>query len=512
MQLTGGSIIASEIQPCVKELFYAVDPTRGQQLFPGFGEASAVQVDAAVNAAEDDFDAYRKLPLTQRADFLTAIAEQLRQSATALVERARLETALPQARLEGELTRTVNQLRMFADYIRDGSFLRTRIDPALPDRQPLPRPDLRMTQIPLGPVAVFGASNFPLAFSVAGGDTAAALAAGCPVIVKGHPAHPGTCELAGRAIARAAESCGIPSGVFSLLQGSGYRLGQQLVQHPLLQAVAFTGSQAGGRALFDLAAARPEPIPVFAEMGSVNPIFMLPQALAAAGERLAQEYAASVNLGVGQFCTNPGLLFVQEGAELEPFIAALARLQEEAEPGTMLHSGIKLNYASALSRLAERPGVETFSGTELSAGDSLDCCASSVMLQTRAENFLTDPQLAEEVFGPAALMVVCRTFEQLLQCASALKGQLTATVHAAVEEEGLSRELFALLERKAGRLLLNSFPTGVEVCHAMVHGGPYPATTDSRSTSVGIEAIQRFLRPICWQNFTSSLLPEELHC
>lgn len=510
MGLTGCSIIASKIQKCETGVFYAVDPTCGAQLAPAFGDATAAQVDAAVAAAESDFDAYRKLPLSQRADFLTVIGEQLQKSKNDLVARASLETALPRTRLEGELVRTVNQLQMFADYIRDGSFLRTRIDPALPDRQPLPRPDLRMTQVPLGPVAVFGASNFPLAFSVVGGDTVAALAAGCPVIVKGHPAHPGTCELAGQAVVRAVEACGMPTGVFSLLQGSGYLLGRQLVQHPLLQAVAFTGSQAGGRALFDLAAARPQPIPVFAEMGSVNPIFMLPQALTSDGEQLARDYAASINLGVGQFCTNPGLLFVQAGPELQPFITSLVSLQSEAVPGTMLHSGIKLNYSSALLRLADRPGVEWLSGFETVADDRQDCRAPAALLQTSAESFLADPLLAEEVFGPVALLVVCASFDQMMRCASALKGQLTATVHAAEEEEELCRELFTLLERKAGRLLLNGFPTGVEVCRAMVHGGPYPATTDSRSTSVGIEALQRFLRPICWQGFPRSLLPQEL--
>lgn len=510
MKLTGGSIVASHMQECFDELFYAVDPTCAEQLSPGFGEATATQTDAAVSAAEADFDAYRKLPLAQRADFLIAIGAELQKLEDDLVARASQETGLPRARLEGELARTVNQLLMFADYIRDGSFLRTRIDPALPERQPLPRPDVRMTQLPLGPVAVFGASNFPLAFSVAGGDTAAALAAGCPVIVKGHPAHPGTCELAGRAIVRAVKTCGVPPGVFSLLQGSGYRLGQQLVQHPLLQAVAFTGSQTGGRALFDLAAARLEPIPVFAEMGSVNPIFILPQALASGGERLAQDYAASVTLGVGQFCTNPGLLFVLNGPELTPFTDALVRLQSETGAGVMLHSGIKRNYLSSLSQLSERSGVTSLS--RLAGDDELnrDCRATSALLQTSAECFLADPQLAEEVFGPAALMVVCTSFQQMKQCASALKGQLTATVHAAAAEEGMSRELFSILERKAGRLLLNGFPTGVEVCYAMVHGGPYPAATDSRSTSVGIEAMQRFLRPVCWQNFTNSLLPEEL--
>ena len=507
MNLNGASIVASEPQPLGEQFFYAFNPATGEQLEPGFAEASAEQVDAAVTAAENAFDDYRNRPISVRADFLIEIAEQLEVVGAELVVRANQETGLPQARLEGELGRTVNQLRMFSDFIRAGKHLQTQIDPALPERQPLPRPDLRMTQIPLGPVAVFGASNFPLAFSVAGGDTAAALAAGCPVVVRAHPAHPGTCELAAAAIDRAVEKQALPKGIFSLLQGSGHQIGAELVRHPLLQAVAFTGSQAGGRALFDLAAARPTPIPVFAEMGSVNPIFVLPQALQNGGKGLAQQYAESIALGTGQFCTNPGLLFAVASPALAGFAAAVELKLNGMTAAPMLHRGIKLNYQHRFRGLTAISGVDVNTGQD-PVGD--DCFVAPALLKTTAECFLADSQIAEEVFGPLSVLVVCKSFEQLRECAKSLQGQLTATIHAGTDEEHLCRKLFAILERKAGRLLLNGFPTGVEVCHAMVHGGPYPATTDSRSTSVGSEAVRRFLRPVCLQNFSPALLPDEL--
>ncbi|NOY12766.1 MAG: aldehyde dehydrogenase (NADP(+)) [Deltaproteobacteria bacterium] len=507
MTLNGQHILAEATGNHPGAHFYAVNPVTAERLQPAFVEGTAVQVDIAARSAEHDFSAYRQLSLPQRADFLVAITTQLRKLEADLLERAGLETGLPRARLAGELTRTVNQLLMFADFVREGAFLQPQIVPALPERQPLPRSDLRLTQVPLGPVAVFGASNFPLAFSVAGGDTAAALAAGCPVVVKAHPAHPGTCELAGRAIRAAGDACGLPRGVFSLLQGSGKQLGAALVEHPLISAVAFTGSQAGGRALFNLAAARPEPIPVFAEMGSVNPVFLLPRALADGGAELARKYVDSVALGVGQFCTNPGLLFVLNDPALESFIHAVEEYLPQLPAAAMLHRGIKQNYCTALDKLVARSGVELRCG-EIPESD--DCFVSPALLRTTAEQFLVDSKIAEEVFGPASVIVVCQSFLQMQQCAAALAGQLTAAVHAMAAEEEMCRELLTLLERKAGRLVMNDFPTGVEVCHAMVHGGPYPATTDSRTTSVGSEAIRRFLRPLCRQNFPTSLLPEEL--
>lgn len=508
MKLTGCHIIAADSLAAAEQSFYAINPITDERLPPAFCEGTAAQVESAVSLAARDFAAYRHLPLSERADFLLAIADQLLALKDDLLLRAHQESGLPAARLEGELGRTVNQLRLFADFVRDGKFLHTQIDQALPDRQPLPRADIRMTQMPLGPVAVFGASNFPLAFSVAGGDTASALAAGCPVIVKGHPAHPGTSELAGLAIRNAIEQCGLPPGVFALLQGSTAALGAALVQHPALAAVAFTGSLRVGRALFDLAAARAQPIPLFAEMGSVNPIFVLPQALANYGEQLAKEFSASVSLGVGQFCTNPGLLFALKGSDLDAFVRSVQQVQSQTEPAAMLHAGIKDNYLAGVGRLSLLPEVELFAGRSVAAGAG--CFVSPALFLTSAATFIDDPRIGEEVFGPSAVIIACDSFVQMKQAAEALAGQLTASLHATVSEEEQCRELFAILETKAGRLILNSFPTGVEVCHAMVHGGPYPATTDSRSTSVGTEALRRFLRPICYQGFSASLLPVEV--
>ncbi|MCK4620909.1 MAG: aldehyde dehydrogenase (NADP(+)) [Desulfuromonadales bacterium] len=510
MKLTGQQIIAGNhrVEVSAKSGFRARNPVTSKWLQPLFSEGVATDVASAVVAAERDFDLYRQLPFAKRAEFLTAIADELLASGQELIARAELETGLPRARLEGELGRTVNQLKLFAQFVQQGEFLQLRVTHALPDRQPLARPDIRMTQIPLGPVAVFGASNFPLAFSVAGGDTASALAAGCPVVVKGHPAHPGTSELAGRAISQAVMKSALPAGVFSLLQGSRDELGAALVRHPLIKAVAFTGSLAGGRALFDLAVARPEPIPVFAEMGSVNPVFLLPGALASGGGALAEHYADSVVLGVGQFCTKPGLLLAVQGSMLDVFVQRVEARLLAKQPEPMLHRGIKQNYLHGVHKVAVSTGVETV--VDLKQHEPENCLASPALFRTTGGTFLANPELAEEVFGPSAIVVVCSSFEQMLQVAGELRGQLSATVHAIPEEENDCRQLFNLLERKAGRLILNGFPTGVEVCSAMVHGGPYPATTDSRSTSVGSSALYRFLRPLCYQGFTPGLLPEEL--
>ncbi|HEY5674891.1 MAG TPA: aldehyde dehydrogenase (NADP(+)) [Malonomonas sp.] len=506
--LSGGHIIAGESVATVGQGFFAVNPVSGAKLQPAFCEGSAAEVERAAALAEQDFPTFMQVDKSQRAALLDTIAAELLAVKDALIARAELETALPPARLAGELTRTVNQLKMFARFIETGEHLQPQIVTAMPERQPQPRPDLRMTQVPLGPVAVFGASNFPLAFSVAGGDTAAALAAGCPVIVKGHPAHPGTSELAAQAIASAVRKCALPEGIFALLQGSSHQLGAALVSHPAISAVTFTGSQAAGRELFDLAAARAEPIPLFAEMGSVNPIFMLPQVLQVDAERLAQQFAESVCLGVGQFCTKPGLLFAVQGAELDDFVARLRENFTRLPAGTMLHAGIKQNFTAGLERFLSCPDVSPVS--DLRPAPAGNCEVFPTLLQTTAAAFLAQPLLADELFGPAALLVVCDSSAQMQQVAQALKGQLSATVHAAATEEADCRSLFAILQRKAGRLLLNSFPTGVEVCQAMFHGGPYPAATDSRFTSVGHESIRRFLRPVCFQGLPTALLPEEL--
>lgn len=508
MQLTGQHLISDSSLVSSNKTFRAVNPATGELLECEFSEGGSGDVSVAANLAEKIFDEFRQTSGTKRGELLETVADELMGLKEPIVQRANLETGLPLPRLEGELGRTVNQLRMFAQLVKTDDYKLKRIDQAIPDRQPLPKPDLRLTQIPIGSVAIFGASNFPLAFSVAGGDTASALAAGCPVIVKGHPAHPGTSELAGQAIQRAVKKSGLPAGVFSLIQGSGHSVGSALVKHPQIKAVAFTGSQAGGRALFDLAATRVEPIPVFAEMGSVNPIFLLPQALKENGQTLAQKYAESLTLGVGQFCTQPGLLFAVKGKELDTFVQNVKDYLGRMEPLPMLHVGIKQNYNESLKQITTVQGVNQVTVGDLQSAN--DCFALPALLFLTADEFLLNPRISEEIFGPSSVVVQCESQEQMLLLAGKSQGQLSATVHATVNEEDFCHQLFAVLEKKAGRLILNDFPTGVEVCSAMHHGGPYPATTDSRFSSVGTTAIQRFLRPVCYQNFYAELLPLEL--
>ena len=506
MNLSGGQIIGSEFLPVDnRRQFAAVNPATGAVLEPQISEASCDDVNSAACAAAEAFELYRKLPTSQRASFLEDIGEQLMTAGAELIARAHEETALPRTRLEGELVRTVNQLQLFAQQVRSGFHLEARIDLGRSERAPAPKPDLRAMQIPLGPIAVFAASNFPLAFSVAGGDTASALAAGCPVVVKGHPAHPGTSELAGRAVTRAIRKSHVPPGVFSLLQAESTNVGAALVQHPLIKAVAFTGSLAGGRALFDLACSRPEPVPVYAEMGSVNPVFFLPEIVEDRGSSLAAALVESLTLGVGQFCTAPGLILVIEDGATEIFLREVESCLAAKLPGIMLHDGIKQNFLEGLNRLSSVDGVKRSDWpSPLPDG----CLAAPALLRTDAKTLLDNPALAEEVFGPSAMVVVCDSRSEMLRAAERLQGQLTASVHGTHEELLGSRDLVEILERKAGRLLINSFPTGVEVCASMHHGGPYPATTDSRSTSVGHYAMKRFLRPVCYQNFPQDLLPE----
>lgn len=507
MSLKGEQIIGSEFCSMGEQTFASVNPATGIFLETQFCEATREDIDAAVDAANIAFDLYRKLPSVQRAAFLESIGDQLLVLGAELVTCAHEETALPHQRLEGELARTVNQLKLFAQQVRQGSFLEARIDRALPERLPVPKPDLRAMQIPLGPVVVFGAGNFPLAFSVAGGDTASALAAGCPVVVKGHPAHPGTSELAGQAVMQAVDKNGIPPGVFSLLQASSTDTGAALVQHLQIKAVAFTGSLKGGRALFDLACSRPEPIPVYAEMGSVNPVFCLPQLIKDNGTSLAIALAESLTLGVGQFCTAPGLVLVIKDATTHTFIRDIEACLVAKPPGIMLHDGIKRNFLAGLNKLSSVDGVERQDGPR----PLLDgCLVTPALLQTDAKSLLSNPVIAEEVFGPSAIVVVCDSMAEMLAAAEKLQGQLTASVHGTDTELDSFRDLIDILERKAGRLVMNGFPTGVEVCASMHHGGPYPASTDSRSTSVGTYAVKRFLRPVCYQGFPQELLPEPL--
>jgi len=475
---------------------------------PVFGMGGADAVEQAATLAARAFDPYRRVPLAKRAAFLEAIAQNILDLGDALITRAHAETGLPVARLQGERGRTVGQLRLFAQVVRDGHFLNATIDPAQPQRTPLARADLRLMNIPLGPVAVFGASNFPLAFSVAGGDTASALAAGAPVIVKAHSAHLGTCELIGRAIQQAVRDQGLPEGVFSLLYGAGRTLGEALVAHPAIKAVGFTGSRQGGLALLRIANARPEPIPVYAEMSSINPVFLLPAALSARAGTIAAGFADSLTLGAGQFCTNPGLVLAADGPDLEHFIQAAGAALRAKAAQTMLTPGIHAAYQDATAQVDAVAGVEKIAWGQ--PADGQPNAAQAALYVTDAQHLLNTPQLLDEMFGPAAIVVRARDLDELLQVAEHLEGQLTATLHLEDADHDAARRLLPILERKAGRILANGFPTGVEVCHAMVHGGPFPSTSNAMFTSVGASAIARFLRPVCYQDMPDALRPDAI--
>jgi NADP-dependent aldehyde dehydrogenase len=474
-----------------------------------FEEASERHIRAAFEAAAKDFERFRKIPREQRAAFLDQIGEEIFSLGDDLLTTAHAETSLPtMERLAAERGRTINQLKMFAALIRAGSWVDARIDRAVPDRKPAPKPDIRRMLVPMGPVAIFSASNFPLAFSVAGGDTASALAAGCPVVVKAHPAHPATSELTARAIIRAAEKTAMPGGVFSLLHSTRNEIAVGVVQHPLAKAVGFTGSLRAGRALFDAAARRPEPIPVYAEMGSVNPVFILPGALSERATTIAQGLKASVLLGTGQFCTCPGLAIGVGGEHFSDFSNELKRLITNAAPGPMLHAGILQAYEAGLARLAAIAGVEGVQSM-IPADESRMEARPSVFFTT-PDTFTKHRALSEEVFGPASVVVRCDSRDELLAVSRNLEGHLTATIHGTSKDLSDYSELISILEEKVGRLIFNGFPTGVEVCASMQHGGPYPATTDSKTTSVGTAAILRFARPVAYQNFPDFALPPEL--
>ncbi|MFT4013959.1 MAG: aldehyde dehydrogenase (NADP(+)) [Paracoccus sp. (in: a-proteobacteria)] len=503
--LTGALFIGAARRPGSHGQILATEAATGARIQPAFGGASPADLNDACALAAAAFDAFRALPLERRARFLEAVAQNILDLGDELIERAMQETGLPRARIEGERGRTTGQLRLFAGVVRDGGFLDLRIDPAQPDRQPLPRPDLRLRNVPLGPVAVFGASNFPLAFSVAGGDTASAFAAGCPVVVKAHSAHPGTSELVARAVAQAVAGCGLPEGVFSMIFAEDRGVAQALVADPRIKAVGFTGSRAAGTAFMAIAAARPEPIPVYAEMSSINPVLLLPAALAARGAQIGTAFAASLTMGAGQFCTNPGLILAIEGAGLDDFLAAASKAITGAAPATMLTPGILAAYTRCAAALRDHPSVQT-----AATGAPADLKASPALFVTDAATFLARPELHEEVFGAASLIVCCPDLAAMTAVIEALEGQLTAALHMDEADHGTARGLLPLLERKAGRILVNGFGTGVEVAHAMVHGGPFPSTADGRSTSVGSLAIARFLRPVCYQDLPQALLPPEL--
>lgn len=483
---------------------FASEPAHGAA--HEFSVGSVDNVNAAVAAAELAFTRYSKTSRQQRADFLNCIADEIESRAKSITEIGFQETGLPTARLHGERGRTTGQLRLFAEHILKGDYLDRRHDQALPDREPLPRPDLRMMQQAIGPIAVFGASNFPLAFSTAGGDTASALAAGCPVVVKGHGAHPGTGEIIAEAIAAAIEKCQLDPGVFSLIQGGDREVGQTLVQHPKIKAVGFTGSLGGGRALFDLCCARPEPIPFFGELGSINPMYVLPNALNKRAAELGAGWAASLTMGAGQFCTKPGIaLVIDDNATVDAFINAATEALEQQNAQTMLTDQIAESYRSGRERVEQTTGVRT---ATMSLCDLREATPS--LFEVSGADWLANKHLDEEIFGPFGLVIRIKDEAQLLKIAEQFDGQITCTLQLEETDKTLAQQLMPILERTAGRVLANGFPTGVEVCDSMVHGGPYPASTNFGATSVGTLAIRRWLRPVCYQNLPDFLLPTDL--
>jgi 2,5-dioxopentanoate dehydrogenase len=486
--------------------FRAVDPADGSALEPGFQYADGKQVARAAELAESAFEPFRAAPIEQRARLLELAADEIDAVTEAAAERAHRETGLPLPRVTGEVGRTTGQLRLFAAALREGSWNGARIDHALPDRKPARRPDVRQRRVPVGPVAVFAASNFPLAFSVAGGDTASALAAGCPVVVKAHDAHPGTSEIVAAAVTRAVAASGLPAGVFSMVYADGPTVGVELVTHPAIAAVAFTGSRRVGLALVAAAASRPVPIPVFAEMSAVNPVFLLPGRLSEAAAELGAAFVGSLTLGAGQFCTNPGIVIGVDGPDLDRFTAAARDAVAATPPAPMLTGRIAASYADGVARLAGHPGTELVAHAE--HDDSPQSWGCAALVTTTADKFLAARDLHDEVFGATSVIVRAASPSQLVDVARAMEGQLTATVHAATPDAPLAVDLLPVLERLAGRILFNGWPTGVEVVPSMVHGGPFPATSDGRTTSVGTLAMDRFLRPVAYQDVPDALLPD----
>jgi len=508
MGLHGKNFIGAELSAAGQRTFYGFDPRVGKQIDTPFYQGTSEEIDQALSLASDAFPVLREASAETIAGFLENIAGEIDALGDELIQQAGVEAGLKASRVKGERIRTTDQLRMFANLVKEGSFVDARIDPALPDLKPLPRPDMRRMLIPIGPVVVFGASNFPLAFSVAGGDSTSALAAKCPVVVKGHPAHPGTSELVAGAIARAVKKSGLPEGTFSLIHGVDPAVSIALVTHPSTKAVAFTGSEHAGRAIFDAAMQRPEPVPAYVEMGSVNPVFILPGALQERSDAIAQGLVSAINLGGGQFCTCPGLIFGVEDEAYQGFRKKLSEEFAKSTPATMVHPNVLKGYDKGLQRVREVSGVEARPASQPADAGTTE--AGPVLFETDAATWLENEALAQEVFGPSAIVVRGDSESQLVKIAQTLPGTLTATVHGTADDLHKYRKLVAVLENKAGRLVLNGFPTGVEVSSAMHHGGPYPATGDAKYTSVGTAAILRFVRPICYQNFPDDSLPLEL--
>jgi NADP-dependent aldehyde dehydrogenase len=504
--LDGSLLVNGTARRGLGRSFSAIEATTGEALPIEFTTATISDVQEATAAAWQALDTYSETSLEDRAAFLETIAVEIEAIGEELVVRAMAETGLPRARLEGERGRTIGQLRLFAKEVRSGQFQELRFDGGDPDRKPAAKPDLRLRNVALGPVAVFGASNFPLAFSVAGGDTASALAAGCPVIVKAHSAHPGTSELVGRAVQKAVAGSGLNPGVFAMLFDSGFEVGQALVADPKIRAVGFTGSRRGGMALVDIATKRKQPIPVFAEMSSINPVILFHSALENRGAEIGKAFAGSLVLGAGQFCTNPGLIIAVKGPGLQAFKAAAVDALSQTPAQTMLTGGIFKAYCQAVHKLSVHSSV-----AELVRGrEGNDFQAATALFETDGNSFLAHSELQEEVFGAAGLIVECADDDQLHEVLGKIEGQLTIAIHVDEADQPAAAKLVPTLQRLAGRLLVNGFGTGVEVSPAMVHGGPFPATSDGRSTSVGTLAIYRFLRPVCYQDFPDSMLPAAL--
>ncbi|SKA97808.1 NADP-dependent aldehyde dehydrogenase [Prosthecobacter debontii] len=507
--ITGHQLIAGREAPCDHAPYHAVNPTTNESLEPAFCEATTAQADEALRAADGAFDALRSAAPEQRAQFLETLADEILALGDTLLERAHAETALPMARLTGERGRAINQCKMFATLIREGSWADATIDRALPDRQPLPKPDVRKVLLPIGPVVVFGASNFPFAIGVIGTDTVCALAAGCPVVVKAHPAHPGTCELLARAVFSALRKTGLPDACFSMLHGRGTEIGIELVKHPLTQAVAFTGSLRGGRALMDVAAARPQPIPFYGEMGSINPVFVLPGALKENAAKVAEAYVTSVTMGVGQFCTNPAIVLGLQSPELSQFVEKAGEFAQKVAPQSMLHRGICESYDAGTAVWATINGLQL--AGQSSAEPNHEATQAACRIYTTTLDVLeSHEELRREVFGPCSIVTQCPTQEEMLNFARGLEGQLTAAVHGTPDDLREHAALIRVLERKVGRIIFNGFGTGIEPCPSMHHGGPYPAASHSYFTSIGTDSIYRFVRPVCYQGFPDDCLPEAL--
>ncbi|GGI25488.1 aldehyde dehydrogenase (NADP(+)) [Pedobacter mendelii] len=507
--MNGKNIVAATFVTANEKSFNAINPSTGLTIEGEFFKANESLINEALISATEAFQLYRSINKELKAFFLNTIADEITAITDNLVKRASLESGLPLPRLQGEVGRTTGQLRLFANLIAEGSWVNAIIETAQPERQPLPKSDIRRMMIPIGPVVVFGASNFPLAFSVGGGDTASALASGCPVIVKAHPAHYGTSALVGAAIIKAVEKTGMPKGVFSMLYDDGYEIGSSLVKHPLTKAVTFTGSFKGGMALIKLAEQRENPIPVFAEMGSINPIIFLPQALENQAEELAKKYAASITLGAGQFCTNPGLMLAIESPALVTFKQTLSEAITSIPSATMLTAGIAVNYHKQAAEIINEEEISVIGISNL-RNKELENQSQALVAEISASDFIRNPKFSEEVFGPYSLLVIAKDLAELEAVISVLDGQLTATLMAEKEELKDYKSLINKLTDKTGRIILNGVPTGVEVCTAMQHGGPFPATNDSRFTSVGSTAVYRFVRPLAYQDWQQDLLPDEL--